>query len=124
MTDKKNKTSDAQLRANAKYQSTSTRQFGFKFVLATDSDIIEKLESVENKQKYVKGLIRSDIAGITLGTIISLMDNDISITIHQDGEVDSNYLYVSDIEEDLFDRTVTKIETGIPKKTDIRISIK
>ena len=37
--------------------------FTFKFTISTDSDIIEKLQSLDNKQGYIKSLIRSDIQG-------------------------------------------------------------
>lgn len=59
-------TSDAQLRANAKYDAANTKQFGLKLNLTTDADIIERLEQVSTmgggKQGYIKALIRKDIA--------------------------------------------------------------
>ena len=89
--------------------------------------MIEKLDSVENKRQYLCDLIRAGIAksnSPTLKEYLAVMDNDIAITIHQEGEYDGDYLYVSDIEEDLLNRTVIKVETGLPNKTDLRISIK
>lgn len=56
------KASEAQLRAQAKYDKANTRDIKFKFNLKTDADILEKLDSVPNKQGYVKDLIRTDIA--------------------------------------------------------------
>lgn len=56
------KASEARLRANAKYDAENALKVGFKFNKKTDPDIIEKLESVENKQAYIKKLIREDIA--------------------------------------------------------------
>lgn len=53
--------SDAQKRASAKYDAENTRQIKFKLNLKTDADILEKLDSVENKQSYIKALIRKDI---------------------------------------------------------------
>ncbi len=45
----------------------STRKNSKRYVLqvfyAVDPDIIEKLDSVENKSKYIKDLIRKDING-------------------------------------------------------------
>ena len=38
-------------------------QFKMNLVRATDGDIIEKLNTVGNKQGYVKNLIRKDIRG-------------------------------------------------------------
>ena len=53
--------SEAKIRANAKYDKNNTRPIMFKFNLKTDKDILEKLDSVNNKQGYVKNLIREDI---------------------------------------------------------------
>lgn len=52
----------ARAKANMKWASNNIRQIKFSFHNEKDSDIIEKLDSVENKQGYVKDLIRSDIA--------------------------------------------------------------
>lgn len=38
------------------------RRFTLKCVRSTDKDIIEKLESEDNMQGYLKNLIREDIA--------------------------------------------------------------
>lgn len=54
-------TTEAERRATKKYDKAHTRQFTLKFNLKTDKDILEKLDSVENKQGYVKALIRADI---------------------------------------------------------------
>lgn len=54
-------TSEAQMRANAKYDAKATIQIKMKLNLTTDADIIEKLSSVDNKQGYIKSLIRADI---------------------------------------------------------------
>lgn len=56
------KTTEAQMRATKKYQSANTTQILLKFNNKTDSAILEKLESVPNKQGYVRGLILADIA--------------------------------------------------------------
>ena len=52
---------DAQKRASAKYDAANTKVVTLKFNLRTDADIIEKLESVENRQGYIKELIRADM---------------------------------------------------------------
>lgn len=52
-----NKASERQRRFDEK----NTRRIGLKLNLKTDADILEKLESVENKQGYIKDLIRKDI---------------------------------------------------------------
>ena len=53
--------SDAQKRANAKYDAANTTGFYLKLNNKTDADIIEKLDSVDSKQGYIKELIRRDI---------------------------------------------------------------
>lgn len=53
----------AQIRAQTRYDKEHTKQILFKLNRATDSDILAKLEDVENKQGYVKQLIRQDIRG-------------------------------------------------------------
>ena len=53
--------SEAQNRAQAKYDKTNTKMIQMKLNLKTDADILEKLDSVGNKQGYIKALIRADI---------------------------------------------------------------
>lgn len=48
-------------RAVAKYDATHSRVITLKFNLKTDADILEKLNSIENRQGYIKRLIREDI---------------------------------------------------------------
>lgn len=52
---------EAQKRAREKYEARMTMQVKMKLNKGTDADIIAKLESVPNKQGYIKGLIRDDI---------------------------------------------------------------
>lgn len=61
MEKKTRKISESQSKALAKYQDAHTRRFSLKLVDTTDADIIAKLESVPNKQGYIKDLIRADI---------------------------------------------------------------
>ena len=49
----------------AKYDKNNKQNFrmvAFKFNRRTDADILDKLDSLPNKQGYVKALIRADIA--------------------------------------------------------------
>lgn len=55
------KASEAQKRANAKYDKSNTKMMSFKFNLQTDADILDRLASVPNKQGYIKELIRKDM---------------------------------------------------------------
>lgn len=59
--EKTRKTTDAQLKANARYDAVHTRQIKMKLNLTTDRDILEHLDKMENKQGYIKRLIREDM---------------------------------------------------------------
>ena len=52
---------DAQRKAKEKYDARTAVQVHLKLNMITDKDILEKLESVENKQGYIKNLIRNDL---------------------------------------------------------------
>lgn len=54
--------SEAHNRAVKKYDEANTKQIKLKLNKKTDADILEALESVPNKQGYIKNLIRKDIA--------------------------------------------------------------
>lgn len=56
------KSKDAQLRATQKYNKANTIQVVCRFNRNTDADIIQKLSEIENKNGYIKSLIRKDIA--------------------------------------------------------------
>lgn len=51
----------AHKRAQLKYNSANLVQISLKINRKTEADIMEKLESVDNKQGYIKQLIREDI---------------------------------------------------------------
>lgn len=55
-------TSEAQKRASAKYDAANTKAIKIKLNTKTDADILQKLQEVENKQGYIKKLIREDLA--------------------------------------------------------------
>lgn len=52
-----NKASERQNR----YDKENTKQVILKLNVKTDADILEKLQQVENKQGYIKELIRKDL---------------------------------------------------------------
>lgn len=54
-------TKEARSRASMRYNREKTRQVAFRLNLVTDADICKRLDSVENKQGYIKSLIRADI---------------------------------------------------------------
>lgn len=55
-------TSEAQKKASAKYDTNNTIQIKMKLNINTDADIIRQLEQADNKQGYIKRLIREDMA--------------------------------------------------------------
>lgn len=58
-----NKTSEAKLRATRKSQKINCKVFTMQLCFSTDRDIIDFLDSLPNKQGYLKELIRRDIEG-------------------------------------------------------------
>lgn len=48
-------------KSQAKYDAKATKRYGLKLNIKYDNDVIEKLESVENIQGYIKALIRKDM---------------------------------------------------------------
>lgn len=53
---------DAQRKAQARYDRANTKQVLLKLNRNTDGDILERLQQVGNVQGYIKALIRRDIA--------------------------------------------------------------
>lgn len=53
--------SNARKRANAKYDASHTKQVKLKLNLETDKDILDWLDDMDNKQGYIKALIRADM---------------------------------------------------------------
>ena len=53
--------SEAQTRANDKYNRSNTVVFTMRLNHKTDADLIRKLNEVESRQGYIKRLIREDI---------------------------------------------------------------
>ena len=52
---------DSRTRANLKYHKNNIKQMKIDLNKKTDSDIISFLEKCENKQGYIKALIREDM---------------------------------------------------------------
>lgn len=48
--------------AQSKYNKEKTRRYTISAMINTEYDIIQKLDSVENKNGYIKSLIRKDIS--------------------------------------------------------------
>ena len=54
--------SKAQLKAQKKYDAENTKAYYIKLNKKSDADVIEKLDTVDNRQGYIKRLIRDDIS--------------------------------------------------------------
>lgn len=50
------------LTARERYDAEHTKSVKLKLNIKTDADILARLDEVENKQGYIKRLIRKDIA--------------------------------------------------------------
>lgn len=56
-------TTNKQTIAQMKYDAKATKQIRMKLNIKSDADILAKLDEVDNKQGYIKELIRKDIKG-------------------------------------------------------------
>lgn len=52
---------EAQLKAQAKYDKNNTQQLVLKLNIKHDADILAKLHNEANKQGYIKALVRNDM---------------------------------------------------------------
>lgn len=52
---------ECNIKAREKYQKNSTTSIAIRFMNNTEADLLEKLNSVDNKAGYIKRLIREDI---------------------------------------------------------------
>lgn len=55
------KSTDAHIKAVAKYDKANTKAVYLKLNTSTDADILKHLDEVDNKQGYIKELIRADM---------------------------------------------------------------
>ena len=55
------KSSDAQIRAAAKYNKENVKQLVLHLNTKTDKDIIDYISNKDNKTGYIKELIRADM---------------------------------------------------------------
>jgi hypothetical protein len=52
---------EAQIRANNKFNKANTKMVSLRLNYNTDADIIQKLNEVDSKMGYIKELIRKDM---------------------------------------------------------------
>ena len=62
----------------------ASRRFDFKFHLEKDKEIIDRLESQENMQSYIRNLILSDIAADILRASIKLEEDPEEIRLRNE----------------------------------------
>jgi hypothetical protein len=62
MTDMR-KSTDAQIKAAAKYDKTNTKLIQLKLNKKTDADILDFLDGLDNRQGFIKELIRKHMNG-------------------------------------------------------------
>ena len=55
-------TTEAQRKAQRRYDAKNTKQVHIKLNLRTDKDVLARLDEVQSKQGYIKRLIRDDLA--------------------------------------------------------------
>lgn len=76
---------ESQLRASKKYNEKNCRVITMKLSKIYDKDVLDRLDSVDNRQGYVKALVRKDLSSK------SIMTNDeiksLSV-IHGQDEID------------------------------------
>lgn len=60
-------TTEAQKKAQARYDAQNTKRLSLKLNKNTDADILAWLEAEQNVQGYIKSLIRKDIEMATGG---------------------------------------------------------
>lgn len=52
---------ESRKKAGAKWDKENSKSITLKCYYKKDMDILEKLDTVDNRQSYIKGLIRQDI---------------------------------------------------------------
>ncbi len=96
------KTRESKIRANAKYDSTHCTGLYLKFNNGTDSDILEKLSSVPNRQGYIKSLIRQDIGTCS----VPKQTDSVPVSAHKKMSLNTIYKFLqkqADMQQDKYD---------------------
>ena len=95
------KSTEAQKKAAAKYDKVNTRLIQLKLNKKTDADILDHLDSLSNKQGYIKELIRKDMAGQEIAPVIEkkIVDGNFIegefVTVSIDGKEFKRKVYYS-----------------------------
>ena len=48
--------------SNSQYNAEKTKMIGIRFVISTEQDLLDYLETKDNKSGYIKDLIRADMS--------------------------------------------------------------
>ena len=78
-------TSDAQLRANARYDAANTKRFGIKLNMTWDADVIMLLDSI-NKPATIKQLLREYISARRPGVTDDIYSTYIRLSEARDSQ--------------------------------------
>lgn len=85
------KSTDAQIRAALKYDKNNTKLIQMKLNKKTDADILEFLDTLDNKQGFIKDLIRKHMNGTEVTPVMDkyIVDGDFlegqSVVVSIDG---------------------------------------
>lgn len=97
---------EAQKRASAKYDKNNTKSILLKFNLKTDADILAHLETVGNKQGFIKELIRASITQDIVKSTKEIISGDFKegefVTVRVEGNVYERKVQFSKEKGDLF----------------------
>ena len=100
------KSSEAQIRAAAKYDKANTKSVFLKLNVKTDADILAHLETVGNKQGYIKNLIRNDMQTIETVNTKEIISGDFKegefVTVRIEGDIYERKVRYSAEHGDLF----------------------
>ena len=100
------KSSEAKIRAAAKYDKANTKSVFLKFNLKTDADILAHLETVGNKQGFIKELIRQSIHQNIIVNTKQIISGDFKegeyVTVRVEGNVYERKVQYSKEKGDLF----------------------
>ena len=101
------KSTDAQIRAARKYDQNNTRLIQLKLNKKTDADILEFLEGLDNRQGFIKELIRKHMNGteaiptITKMIVDGEFANGQTVVVNIDGREFKRKVYKSSKLNDL-----------------------
>ena len=77
-------------KAAAEWDKANTKQFKVKLNRNTDSDIIDMFATVENKQGYLKHLIRADMTGARVYTQYTRIEQGNPLQIGTPSRIDNS----------------------------------